>query len=105
MLVSDGKAGVSPPLWQFRTPLRSPECDSKAWGLRTGSENKKGGAGLGRRTNPPALSVRVHLYAQRVDGSVHDGPGAPPDLRVGRDVDQDGLSVLPEAVHDVGSEL
>ena len=61
--------------------------------------------GCAGAAQPPALSVRVHLYAQRVDGGVHDCPGAAPDLRIGRDVDQDGLSVLPEAIHDVGSEL
>lgn len=56
-------------------------------------------------THPPALFVRIHLYAQRVDGGVQDHPGASPELPIGRDVDEDGLLVLPEAVHDVGAEL
>lgn len=58
-----------------------------------------------RGTHPPALLVRVHFYAQGVDGGVHDHPGAPPELRGGWDVDEDRLFVLPETVHDVGSEL
>lgn len=55
--------------------------------------------------HPPALFVRVYFYAQWVDGGVHDRPGASPELRAGRDVDQDRLFVLPEAIHDVGSKL
>lgn len=84
-------------------PCDPQSATPRAWGLWTGSARRK--AGLGWAAHPPALSVRIHLYAQRVDGSVHDRPGAAPDLRVGWDVDQDRLSVLPEAVHDVGSEL
>ena len=55
--------------------------------------------------HPPALFVCIYFYAQRVDAGVHDCPGASPELSVGWDVDQDGLFVLPEAIHDVGSKL
>lgn len=38
----------------------------------------EGREGWGWAAHPPALSVRIHLYAQRVDGGVHDRPGAAP---------------------------
>lgn len=40
-----------------------------------------------------------------VDGGVDDGPGAAPELRLRWDVDEHGLPVLPQAVHDVGTKL
>jgi len=53
----------------------------------------------------PAFTVRVHLHVPGVDGGVDDSPGAAPELRLGWDVDEHGLPVLPQAVHDVGTKL
>lgn len=58
-----------------------------------------------RATHPPAFFVRVHFYAQRVDGGVQDHPGASSELSIGWDVDENGLFVLPQAIYDIGSKL
>lgn len=40
-----------------------------------------------------------------VDGGVDDDPGAPAELAVGGDVDEDGVLVGAQRVHDLGAEL
>mmetsp|Transcript_11419 Transcript_11419/g.33839 ORF Transcript_11419/g.33839 Transcript_11419/m.33839 type:complete len:226 (-) Transcript_11419:3512-4189(-) len=49
--------------------------------------------------------VRVHLHDPRVDHGVDDHPGAAAHLGAGRDVDEDGLLVGGQVLHDVGAEL
>ena len=51
------------------------------------------------------VQVRVHLHLLRVDGWVNDHPGAAPQLAVLGDVDEDGVLVLHQGVHDHGAEL
>ena len=50
---------------------------------------------------PPPLKTPSHL----VDGGVDDDPGAAAELAVGGDVDEDGVLVGAQRVHDLGAEL
>lgn len=53
----------------------------------------------------PAFPVCVHLHVTRINGRVNHSPGSSSQLRLRWDVNEHGLTILSQAVHNVGTEL
>mmetsp|Transcript_25199 Transcript_25199/g.62412 ORF Transcript_25199/g.62412 Transcript_25199/m.62412 type:complete len:221 (+) Transcript_25199:3771-4433(+) len=51
------------------------------------------------------LTVGIHLHVLGVDTGVHHHPGAPAELRLGRDVHEARLPEVHQRVHNIGTEL
>ena len=65
-----GKLESLHPFGSSEHPCDPRSVTQRAWGLRTGSENKKGGAGLGQRTHLLSLSAYISMHSGLMEVSM-----------------------------------